>query len=77
MQGNCIGTASDGQAPLHNAYGIEINGNGSFTEHDILIGGSEPGAGNLISGNTAYGVQVSGAGATEIRIEGNKIGTDC
>lgn len=38
------------------------------------IGGSAPGAGNVISGNTRFGVHVEGGGRN--RIEGNRIGTD-
>src|SRR5207302_3077338 len=51
-------------------YGVGI-GPGSLT--GTLIGGTQPGAGNLISGNTASGVQIHGSGAT---VQGNFIGTD-
>ena len=40
------------------------------------IGGTAAGAGNLISGNTNYGVWLNGASATDDTIEGNLIGTD-
>ncbi len=72
MQGNLIGTDVSGTVAVGNALaGVELTGYAT----DTLIGGSEAGAGNLISGNP-YGVRVSGAGATErTRIEGNRIGT--
>ena len=43
---------------------------------DLLIGGTEPGAGNLISGNHNQAIRVFGPGAQGITIQGNKIGTD-
>jgi hypothetical protein len=75
LQGNRIGTDAEGTAALGNVVGIEIEGG-----DDNLIGGSEPGAGNLISGNAFDGVQIEQSAeldsAHRNRIEGNLIGTD-
>jgi hypothetical protein len=47
IQGNKIGTAADGVAPLGNGLGIEI----PPTVFNTLIGGTVPGAGNIIAFN--------------------------
>jgi titin len=65
VQGNFIGTDLTGTRALANDGGVGVGG-------PNLIGGTEPGAGNLISGNTGTGVTVS-TGAT---VQGNYIGTD-
>ena len=73
LQGNIIGADATGKQAIGNNIGVSIqeaSGN--------LVGGTVPGAGNVISGNTSptgYGVLVSGSG-TGNRIEGNLIGTD-
>ena len=41
-----------------------------------IIGGSAAGAGNVISGNTTDGVEISGTGTTGNVVEGDYIGTD-
>jgi Dockerin type I domain len=66
VQGNFIGTNSDGTFAVPNSDTGVIIGSGQF-----LIGGSTIGAGNLISGNAAYGVAVLGGSQT---IQGNTIG---
>ena len=72
FQGNFIGTSIDGSRALGNALdGVTINGAAGNT-----IGGLEPGAGNVISGNQANGVDVTGAGSVDNSILGNFIGTD-
>jgi len=72
VQGNFIGTDLSGTAALGNTIaGVAIT-NGSFN----LIGGSTPGLGNLISGNTNSGVFIQGVIAQQNRIEGNFVGTD-
>jgi hypothetical protein len=68
VQGNRIGTNAAGTAALSNVAGISAGGSNN------TIGGSLPGAGNLISGNGGGGgIAVGGTGYT---IQGNKIGTD-
>ena len=66
VQGNFIGTDISGTARLGGKYGLRV------LAADNLVGGSEPGAGNLISANT-WGIVVENRGN---RIEGNQIGTD-
>jgi hypothetical protein len=70
VQGNFIGTDASGSVPLANAIGVSIAGSGN------TVGGTAAGAGNLLSGNTMYGVFLSGSGATLNRVQGNLIGTD-
>ena len=68
--GNFIGTDVTGMGPLGNVnYGILAEANGA------MIGGSAPGAGNVISANAIDGISISG-GVTGVVIQGNLIGTD-
>ena len=67
IENSLFGT--DGSDPLGNELGVFIdNAPGNF------IGGSEPGTGNVISGNVTNGVMLTGSGATENQILGNQIG---
>ena len=72
MQGNYIGTDQSGTQPLGN------RGNGIFVLNalDNLIGGSESGAGNLISGNLGNGIEINGSGSTGNAVQGDFIGLD-
>jgi parallel beta-helix repeat protein len=83
--GNLIGTASDGKSSKDPASGNSTaNGlagvaitNGASNN---LIGGPgrvsvHVGEGNLISGNTQSGVDITGAGTTLNMVEGNFVGT--
>jgi hypothetical protein len=65
VQGNLIGTDPSGTRALGNVVGIDTSGS--------MIGGSEPGAANVISGNHREGVWVFGNGSV---VQGNYIGTD-
>ena len=69
VEGNFIGTTPDGMARLSNDVGIYLLGDSG----DNVIGGSEAGTGNLISGN---GGAISMAGGYRNRISGNRIGTN-
>ena len=71
--GNIIGVDATGTRALSNGNdGITIiNGAGSN-----VIGGSVPGAGNLISGNVDRGITIQGLGSDDNRVLGNIIGTD-
>jgi hypothetical protein len=70
LTANVIGLNAAGSAALANLDGIVVTGAGN------LIGGSGAGQGNVVSGNTWYGVWLTGASATGNRVEGNLIGTD-
>jgi hypothetical protein len=68
IQGNFIGT---------NATGASVIGNGGngiyFTgAHNTQIDGTDPGAGNIISGNASNGIELSAGSASTI--QGNRIG---
>jgi hypothetical protein len=69
IQSNLIGTDVNGTSALPNAAGITINQPGS----GLMIGGTGVSDGNLVSGNTGIGMNVSADGAT---IQGNFIGVD-
>ena len=70
--GNYIGTDRTGTVALPNYDGMSLEG----AVQQCIIGGTEPGERNLISGNTDYGLPLFGAGATQNVIIGNFIGTD-
>jgi hypothetical protein len=73
IRGNFIGTDVAGAAALGNlSNGILIN----FGASNNVVGGTAPGAGNLISGNTVDGILLSGQGTAGNQILGNFIGTD-
>ena len=70
--GNVIGTNAAGTAALANGSdGVLVSNAANDT-----IGGTASGSGNLISGNTSDGVELSGAFANFDLIAGNLIGTD-
>ncbi len=66
IQGNYIGTDVTGTVALPNGWGIYIY-------EPVVLGGSEPGAGNLISGNTFDGIVINSHSSI---IQGNFIGTN-
>src|SRR5260370_395298 len=71
--GNKIGTDVNGTANLGNSR------DGVFIEQSATantIGGTASGAANVISGNSIYGVFLSGSGTSGNVVLGNKIGTD-
>ena len=72
--GNFIGTKINGTNALANM----VDGVTIFRAVRNLIGGSVPGAGNVISGNTERGLYIftSTGTASENRVESNLIGTD-
>jgi titin len=72
IEGNYIGTDVTGTQPLGNgADGIGISDAASGNR----IGGTAPGAGNLIAANGSDGVHLFN-GATGNTVQGNRIGTD-
>ena len=73
IQGNYIGTDPTGLVPVPNGQlGVVLSQGASGN----TVGGIAAGAGNVISGNTTNGVQISGADTTGNAIQGNFIGTD-
>jgi hypothetical protein len=70
-QGNFIGVNASASAALPNSIGVR----GQDTSNN-RIGGTTPGAGNIISGNSTDGIQFAGAGSSGNVIAGNFIGTD-
>ncbi len=71
IQGNYIGTDITGMNYLSNqGRGVAISG-----APNNIVGGPEPGARNLISGNRATGVRILGNGAEGNVVEGNWVGT--
>jgi hypothetical protein len=69
IQGNRIGTNAEGTKAVPNSNGILLPG----TAGNSLIGGTSPGQGNLISGNTYAGIM---SGDPSNAIVGNFIGTN-
>jgi parallel beta-helix repeat protein len=72
VQGNIIGADVTGSHPVGNYFGVYILN----AAQDNTIGGTDPGAGNLISGNRFFGIYITGTGTTGNRVQGNLIGTD-
>ena len=70
IESNFLGTDVTGTLARGNDTGIVVQ-----TANNV-IGGTTPGARNLISGNTFSGIQLLNAGATGNQVVGNIIGTD-
>ena len=71
VEGNFIGTNADGTADLGNGVaGVSVGG-----VSDNTIGGTDPGARNVISGNGDDGVRITESTATGNEVLGNFIGT--
>ena len=80
IMGNYIGTDKDGDDDLGNNLGVNING-----ASNNMVGGTDAGARNIISGNIPSppefgldgdGVVITSPGTTNNKVEGNYIGTD-
>lgn len=73
IQGNLIGTNAAGTAAAGNDDGIRL-----FNATNTLIGGIARNAGNVISGNTQFGINDTASSnfTGGNRIEGNRIGTN-
>ncbi|MEQ1828089.1 MAG: cadherin domain-containing protein, partial [Pirellula sp.] len=72
VQGNYIGINAAGTAAIANLNGIQL-GDGSIGN---TIGGTTTAARNVISGNTQYGVYLTGSNTYNNLIQGNYIGTN-
>ena len=76
LLGNYIGTEASGTHALGNSVGVKLG------MDDIVVGGTSPGAGNVISGNEFDGIELGfsvgfhiTANADRAVIQGNLIGT--
>jgi hypothetical protein len=67
ITGNFLGTDASGLTAVPNGNGISVNGPGN------VVGGSSPGDRNIISGNTAIGIDLSNPSDGAI-VQGNFIG---
>jgi parallel beta-helix repeat protein len=71
--GNYLGLAADGTTPIPNAAsGIRVHNSSG-----AIVG--EPGAGNITSGNTAFGIEITGdaehPSGANVAVSANRIGT--
>jgi len=76
VEGNLIGTDVSGKNPLGNYDGVEILNGASGNTIGGLIATAGTGAGNLISGNTNDGLEITGSGVSGNLVAGNLIGTN-
>src|SRR5204863_436568 len=72
IQGNLIGTDVTGAKALGNGF----DGIGIENAPGNIIGGTIPGAGNLISGNPQFGISINNSSSANNQVQGNFIGTD-
>ncbi|HTC94262.1 MAG TPA: hypothetical protein VK699_12550 [Terriglobales bacterium] len=73
VEGNFIGTDSTGHNALANSAGGVLIQSGAANN---TIGGTSPGAGNVISGNFGDGITINGSGTTGNTVQGNLIGSN-
>ena len=69
VEGNFIGTDHTGKNPVANVYGVEMQG----ATTGNIIGGTAPGAGNVIAFGSSGGVIAFDPGTTNNAIRGNSI----
>ena len=75
--GNYIGTNAAGTGAVPNGQAGNWPGLAIYNgAQSNVVGGVAPGAANVISGNTAQGVNIYDAGSTSNRVQGNFIGTN-
>jgi len=70
--GNYIGTDITGTAAIPNTYGVLYDDGAKYN----MLGGKKSGAGNLISGNSGYGVFIYNNSTESDTVIGNLIGTN-
>ncbi len=76
VQGNRIGTDITGMLSVRNVGGFNTGAIKIENAPGNVIGGREAGAGNLISGNGSWALEIYGSAATGNVVEGNVIGLD-
>lgn len=76
IEGNYIGTNLAGTAALGNTQRGIFIGTFGFSASNNRIGGTTPGAANLISGNGHFGILLRDASVTGNVVVGNRIGTN-
>ncbi len=72
IAGNYVGTDTTGSFAIQNTYGVLFDDGASYN----TLGGRIPGAGNLLSGNSGYGVFLYNFGTLKDTVVGNLIGTN-
>ncbi|HEX8220430.1 MAG TPA: S-layer homology domain-containing protein [Chloroflexia bacterium] len=72
IEGNYIGTNAAGTAAIANS----LSGVNLLDAAGVTVGGSTPGSGNVISGNTQDGVRIGGLGTSFDTVQGNLLGTN-
>ncbi len=72
IAGNFVGTDTTGTYSIPNTYGVLFDDGASYN----TLGGRTAGAGNLLSGNSGYGVFIYNFGTLKDTVVGNLIGTD-
>ena len=73
VRANIIGLDATGLAPLPNRVGVSVSGGGVIVD-DTVIGGLNPGEGNVIAGNEDGNILLLGSGVADTIIQGNRIG---
>lgn len=78
IQGNYIGLNAKGDGALGNQReGVFIStAAGDVAVSNTLVGGTTPGAGNVISGNRFDGILIGSFTTTATTVQGNRIGTN-
>ena len=71
IQGNYVGTDATGTLSIPNGSGILC-----YNAPEIQLGGSQPGQGNVVSGNNWTGISLSGNFCVDAVVQGNLIGVD-
>ncbi|HPO14652.1 MAG TPA: right-handed parallel beta-helix repeat-containing protein [Candidatus Hydrogenedentes bacterium] len=72
LQGNYIGTDISGMLSVPNRSGVAVESGAQM----CMIGGTAAGAGNLISGNSNFGIIIFTTDTANNVVKGNKIGCD-
>ena len=76
VRGNYIGLNAAGTAAVQPIVPNTANGVRVLESFGIVVGGDDPGEGNVISGNGGDGVTIVGDNSSEIEVSGNRIGTN-